>query len=399
VLSLEGPRVTERSRFKLWRRRVLRGLAALAVALAFAALVSGWRAFGHRATGARLARVEASPNHRDGRFVNPEPLENDGWLMLTDTFRGDPNATPRTPVPFDAGAHTRLAKPAASGLRATWLGHSTTLLELGSHRVLTDPIWSERASPLASLGPRRSHPPPLALADLPPLDAVLISHDHYDHLDFETISALRERVPKFIVPLGIGAHLAYWGVAESRIVELDWWQRVILAPDLEIVCVPARHATGRVLLDNDAKEWAGYALLSGSHRVYFSGDTGLFPALREIGQKFGPFDLTLIEIGQYGRSWPDWHLGPEQAVRAHQWVRGKVMLPIHWATFTLAFHGWTEPVERALAAARAAGVTLVAPKPGQSIEPSVPEPLVRWWPNLPWRTAAEDPIVATQVMP
>jgi L-ascorbate metabolism protein UlaG (beta-lactamase superfamily) len=399
VLSPEGPRVTDRPRFKRWRRRVLRGLAALVLALVLAALVSGWRAFGHRATGARLARVEASPNHRDGRFVNPEPLRNDGWLMLTDTFRGDPNATPQTPVPVDTGVRARVAKPAASGLRVTWLGHSTTLIELGAHRVLTDPVWSERASPLASLGPRRSHPPPLALADLPPLDAVLISHDHYDHLDFETISALRERVPKFIVPLGIGAHLAYWGVAESRIVELDWWQRVTLAPDLEIVCVPARHATGRVLFDNDEKEWAGYALLSGSHRVYFSGDTGLFPGLREIGQKLGPFDLTLIEVGQYGRSWPDWHLGPEQALRAHQWVRGKVMLPIHWATFTLAFHGWTEPVERALVAARAAGVTLVVPKPGQSIEPSVPEPPVRWWPNLPWRTAAEDPIVATQVMP
>jgi L-ascorbate metabolism protein UlaG (beta-lactamase superfamily) len=149
-------------------------------------------------------------------------------------------------------------------------------------------------------------------------------------------------------------------------------------------------------VDDDQDLWAGYALIGPQHRVYYSGDTGLFPMMREIGARFGPFDLTMIEVGQYNRAWPDWHIGPEQAVRAHQLVRGRVLLPVHWATFTLAYHGWTEPIERALAAAKSAGVAIVAPMPGQSIEPSKPPAVVRWWPKLPWRTGAQDPIVSSQ---
>lgn len=378
-------------------RYALRGSLTLLGLLVLLVLVDGWRAFGKRATGARRARLEASPQVHDGRYTNPQKLVNDHWRSLTDAFHTSPDTSPKAPVPFRPVTRRALDVPAASGLRVTWLGHSTTLLELGGQRVLTDPVWSERVSPVDAVGPVRTHPPPLPLAELPPIDAVLISHDHYDHLDYPSIVALRERVRRFIVPLGVGAHLAYWGVPEERIVELDWWQAVTLGNNLEISAVPARHASGRMVVDDDAKGWNGYALVAGERRVYFSGDTGLFPALREIGARFGPFDLTLIEVGQYGRSWPDWHLGPEQAVRAHGWVRGKVMLPIHWATFTLAYHGWTEPIERTVAAAHADGVTLVAPLPGQSFEPSTPPPVTPWWPRLPWRSAKEDPIVATQV--
>jgi len=152
-----------------------------------------------------------------------------------------------------------------------------------------------------------------------------------------------------------------------------------------------------MIVDDDAKLWAGFAFVGAGHRVYYSGDTGLFPAMKEIGERLGPFELTLIEVGQYGRAWPDWHLGPEQAVLAHQWVRGGVMLPVHWGTFTLAFHAWTEPAERVLVAARAAGVTVALPKPGESFEPVAPPAVAKWWPSLPWKTAGEYPIVATQV--
>jgi L-ascorbate metabolism protein UlaG (beta-lactamase superfamily) len=286
--------------------------------------------------------------------------------------------------------------PPPSGLRVTWLGHSTLLLEIDGHRILTDPTWSERASPFGWAGPRRWFTPPIPIGALPHLDAIVISHDHYDHLDYPTIAALKDHDTRFVVPLGIGAHLAYWGVPESRIVELDWWERTKIG-DLEIVCSPARHASGRALYDDDAKLWAGWAFLGPVHRAYFSGDTGLFPALRDIGDRLGPFDVTMIEVGEYGRAWPDWHLGPEQAVTAHRMLKGRVMLPIHWGTFALAYHGWTEPIERAIVAAQAAGVTLVAPKPGQSFEPFAPPPIQRWWPDLPWRTAAEDPIVATKM--
>jgi L-ascorbate metabolism protein UlaG (beta-lactamase superfamily) len=227
---------------------------------------------------------------------------------------------------------------------------------------------------------------------------VVISHDHYDHLDQQAITAMRgERWERtmFVVPLGIGAHLAYWGVPEARIVELDWWQHTRVG-DLEITCTPARHASGRMVIDNDSKLWSGWALRGARHRVYYSGDTGLFPAMRDIGARLGPFDLTLIESGQYGRGWPDWHLGPEQAVRAHRLVRGRVMLPVHWGKLVLAYHGWTEPIERVLAAAAVTGVSVLAPRPGQSVEPEAPPARERWWPHVPWKTAAEEPIASTQ---
>jgi L-ascorbate metabolism protein UlaG (beta-lactamase superfamily) len=264
--------------------------------------------------------------------------------------------------------------------------------------VLTDPSWSERSSPISWLGPKRWFAPPIALGKLPKIDAVVISHNHYDHLDHRTIMAMREWSTVFIVPLGVGAHLAYWGVPEPRIVELDWWEQRQVGP-LTVVCTPARHAAGRSLWDRDQNLWAGYALLGAQHRVFFSGDTGMFTALKEIGSRFGPFDATLIEVGQYHGAWPDWHIGPEQAVRAHQWLRGDVLLPVHWGKLQLAYHGWTEPIERVLAAAAAAHVRVLAPMPGPSGEPTADPPPDRWWPNVPWQRADQAPIVSSRVEP
>jgi L-ascorbate metabolism protein UlaG (beta-lactamase superfamily) len=382
-----------------WRRRLWRGAqvaAALLVVVVTAAAIDGCSAFGRRAQGPRRARMQQSPQWRDGRFLNPQPLVNDGWGIVKGALHPSPDTTPARPVPAVAGERARFAAPPASGLRVTWLGHSSVLLEIDGLRVLTDPVWGERASPFGWVGPRRFYPAPLPFAELPAIDAVVISHDHYDHLDRGTIVAMKDWPTTFIVPLGLGAHLASWGVPEARIVELDWWERAQVR-GLTIVCTPARHASGRVLVDNDTKLWAGYALIGARHRVYFSGDTGIFPALREIGARLGPFDLTMIEAGQYDGSWPDWHIGPEQAVLAHQLVGGKVMLPIHWGLFALAYHGWTEPIERVLVAARTAGVTVLTPRPGQSLEPSAPPAFERWWPELPWRTAAQAPIVSTHM--
>ena len=387
-----------------WRRRLRRGAAGLGlfVVLGLTALiVDGCTAFGHRPTGARRERMLRSPQWKDGHFENPQPLWNNTWGAMTSMFHASPYASPVEAVPTETIDPARFAPPPASGLRVTWLGHATTLVEIDGHRVLTDPVWSERASPYNWVGPRRWYTPRIALSALPPIDAVVISHDHYDHLDHRTIIAMVKMADwsatKFVVPLGIGAHLAYWGVPESRIVELDWWERTRVG-DLEIVCVPARHASGRTMIsDRDRTLWAGYAFVGKRHRAYFSGDTGLFPAMREIGARLGPFDLTMIEVGQYNRAWPDWHIGPEQALIAHGMVRGKVMLPMHWGLFKLAPHGWTEPIERAVAAGGAAGATIVTPKPGGSVEPEAPPPSVRWWPSLPWVTAQQDPIKSTKV--
>jgi L-ascorbate metabolism protein UlaG (beta-lactamase superfamily) len=372
-------------------------LLALLLSASTVAIIDGWRAFGHRATGERRARMQRSPQWKDGKFHNPQPLINSAWGMMKGLLAASPHVGPSGPV---TAAETldpaRLRSAPPTGLRMTWLGHSTQLIEIDGHRILTDPVWSDRASPLDWIGPRRWYRPAIALGDLPPIDAVLISHDHYDHLDHRTLTAMKDWAKTtFIVPLGIGAHLAYWGIPESRIVELDWWERTRVG-QLEVVCTPARHASGRTVLF-DSTLWAGWALLGSPHRAFYSGDTGLFPAMREIGQRLGPFDVTSIEVGQYHSAWPDWHIGPEQAVLAHQLLRGKVLVPVHWGLFALAYHGWTEPAERVLAAAKKAGVTLVLPHPGQSIEPEAPAPPQRWWPELPWETAAQHPIVSSQM--
>ena len=375
------------------RSRRLWLIVPCALALVVAVAIASCAPFGGRASGTRLQRIERSPEWQGSHFENPQPLVNYVWGAIVTMATPDPNAEPHSPprtIPVEPG---RLASPPSSGLRVTWLGHSTMLLEVDGHRFLTDPVWSERVGPVTFAGPKRSFPPPLALRDLPPLDAVVISHDHYDHLDYGTIVALKDRDLKFVAPLGVGAHLERWGVPPSRIVELDWWGSHAFG-DLTLWAVPARHASGRALVDDGAKLWAGYAFLGARHRVYYSGDTGLFPGLRTIGERFGPFDLTMIEIGQYDRAWPDWHLGPEQAVEAHRRVRGAVMLPVHWGLFALAAHPWTEPIERALVAARDAGAVLISPRPGQSVEPTEEQPKERWWPTLSWRTAAEYPIVA-----
>ncbi len=382
-----------------WLRRAAQAAAVpfLLLALFLAVVVlDGWTAFGHRAEGPRLTRVQGSPQWSDGSFQNPQPLWNDAVGMLTHAADASPDGSPALPLPVIQVEPERFQTHPDSGLRVTWLGHSTLLIEIDGYRVLTDPVWGPRASPLTWLGPERWYAPLIELDDLPPLDAVLISHDHYDHLDLPTITALRDRDVRFITPLGVGAHLAYWGVPESRITELDWWDKTAVGK-LEIVATPARHASGRVLLDKDATLWASYALIGPERRAWFSGDTGLFPDLKTIGERLGPFDVTLIESGAYDAAWPDWHLGPEQAVLAHQLVRGDLLIPIHWGLFNLAYHAWTEPAERILAAADQRDVKTFIPRPGQSVEPAAPPDQERWWPDVPWRSAADAPVQATHV--
>jgi L-ascorbate metabolism protein UlaG (beta-lactamase superfamily) len=369
---------------------VLLSLAMLGIS------ADAWTALGKRAEGPRRQRMSRSPQWKSGGFENPQPLVNDLLGSVTAMFHLSPDVSPTDP-PMVAAIDPATFKTApGSGLRVTWLGHSTALVEIDGRRILTDPVWSDRVSPLTWLGPRRYSVPPISLEALPPIDAVVISHDHYDHLDHRTLLAMKDWSTTFFVPLGVGAHLAYWGIPEARIVELDWWERRSVGP-VEIVCTPARHASGRTLFDKDRTLWAGYALIGPRHRVYYSGDTGLFPAMKEIGTRLGPFDVTMIEVGQYHSAWPDWHIGPEQAVVAHRMLQGRALLPVHWGMFTLATHGWTEPIERVLAAAKESDQRVIAPMAGQSIEPTAPSEVDRWWPVLPWKTAAQDPIVSTQI--
>lgn len=359
-----------------------------------AGLLDAWADLGSLPRGARLERLARSPQYRDGRFVDTIPRVDPDIVLATRRWlRGTEHGVPSEPVPIVPRKAADFAGAPANGLRVTWFGHSTLLVEMEGKRVLFDPIWSERCSPSSFVGPKRFHAPPLPLAQLPPIDVVAISHDHYDHLDYETIVALARREPTFVVPLGVGAHLEYWGVSGDRVRELDWWEETSVR-GLRLVATPARHFSGRGL-GADRTLWAGWAVIGAERRVYYSGDTAMFEGFARIGEKLGPFDVTMIEAGAYDALWADVHLGPEQAVEAHRAVRGRLMIPVHWGTFNLALHGWTEPAERVLAAARAADVRVATPKPGQSIDPFAAPPVERWWPELPWRTAAEAPVVSS----
>lgn len=381
-----------------WLRRLL--LAVLIVAALAWAVIQFAPGFGGTPSGERLARMQRSPHWKDDRFLNLQPM----WSMYLrgSTADGKPGDLPgyqAPPAPTDDtqpmvhDSAERLARPIRSGLRVTWFGHSTALVEIDGVRVLVDPVWSERVTPLL-VGPKRWFKPLLPLETLRDVDAVVISHDHYDHLDMPTIRAMRDWKTRFVVPLGIGAHLERWGIPAERITELDWWESVDV-DDVNIVATPARHATGRVNPQRDRVLWAGYAMIGPKHRVWYSGDTGILDAFQQVGERYGPFDLTMVETGQYDWQWPDWHAGPEQAVLAHRWARGKTLMPVHWGLFTLAPHGWVEPPERVLAAAACQGVDVATPRPGVPWEPG--DATSPWWPrDLSWRTARQAPIISTR---
>jgi L-ascorbate metabolism protein UlaG (beta-lactamase superfamily) len=292
-------------------------------------------------------------------------------------FGGEERVPPR-PLPVVARSAADYAAPPTSGLRATWIGHASTLVEIDGHRLLTDPVWSERASPSTLVGPRRFHPPPLPIAALPPIDVVIISHDHFDHLDMATVQALAGRGTRFAVPLGVGAHLEAWSIPAGQITELDWGESVRVG-DLELLATPARHYSGRNPFRRDAMLWSSWVVKGPRHRLFFSGDSGYFDAFKAIGAAHGPFDLTLMKVGACDRTWQEIHMSPEEAVRAHVDLGGKLLLPVHWGTFQMAFHAWNAPAEEAVAAAAARGVAIAVPRPGQWVEASSPPPLEAWW--------------------
>jgi L-ascorbate metabolism protein UlaG (beta-lactamase superfamily) len=363
-------------------RRLLLPTALTAGGLAAALLARAARgvptALGARA-GALRAAAAASPHAADGRFANTATasvIAAGAAQVAVAMLRRGRAGRPARPGPL-IGSSTERPGPAAA-LAVTWFGHASALIEVDGHRVLVDPMWSERASPSRRLGPRRLHPVPAALAALPPVDAVLISHDHYDHLDVDTVRALvRLSAAPFVVPLGVGAHLRRWGVPDDRVVELDW-DGTHTVGALTLTCVEAQHFSGRGPARNTT-QWSSWAVAGPAHRVFFGGDTGYHPALAGIGARYGPFDLTLLPIGAYSRFWPDIHLDPEDAVRAHVDLRGGLFVPVHWGTFDLGFHGWAEPVQRLLAAAAAAGVAVAVPRPGERLDPATSGGTPDWW--------------------
>ncbi|MBX7268032.1 MBL fold metallo-hydrolase [Micromonospora sp. Llam7] len=366
-------------------RRISRSAAGLAALAGLAGVAWAARnipaALGGQLAGARAERAARSPQFRDGTFHNragtrttvPAPDRN----LLRELIFGKQQRRPTAPVP--------LVRPAAeTGIESTrelnvvWYGHASALIEIEGRRVLLDPVWSDRCSPSAAVGPRRLHEPPVRLDELPRIDAILISHDHYDHLDMATVRELtaRQSAP-FLVPLGVGAHLDRWGVPADRIIELDWSQTHRVA-DLEITCTAAQHFSGRGLRRNGTL-WSSWVVAGRQRKVYYTGDSGYFDGYAEIGTAHGPFDVTLMQIGAYDRAWPSIHMFPEEAVSAHLELRGGLFVPVHWATFNLALHDWSEPVDRLWAETKARDVRLAVPRPGERVVVDDPPPVDGWW--------------------
>jgi L-ascorbate metabolism protein UlaG (beta-lactamase superfamily) len=350
------------------------------------------RVLGRRPEGLRLERIQASPRWRGGAFRNLHPVlpglrdANAPFPSLRD-FLGRPGRrVPPGPLPAVNPLEAWTRRP-ATGLRATWLGHSTVLIEIDGLRVLTDPVWGARASPLRLAGPKRFQPVPVRLRALPPVDVVLITHDHYDHLDYPTIRALARTGVPFVTSLGVGAHLESWGVPAERIVELDWWESHTLpGAELTITAAPSQHFSGRGLKDRNATLWSSLAVRSRRHAVFFSGDTGLTTEYRTIRERLGPFDLVMLEVGAFHPAWGDIHLGPENALEALALLGGGALLPVHWGTFSLAMHAWDDPAETLLALAPRRDARLVMPRLGEPVEPARVERVVPWWRGVDQRT-------------
>ncbi len=383
------------------RRWILR-LFALGLSVSTGGFgIAWWTAtpdIGAKAEGARLERMQASAQWDGASFANPLAQVDGpmGEVLGKELGGGSEHQTPEAALPVVSRTGAELAALPESGLRVTWLGHSTMLVDVDGARILVDPVWGQRASPWSSMGPERWYAPPLPLDELPEVDAVIISHDHYDHLDLPTVLALKDRIPRWLVPLGIGAHLEHWGVPPERITEVDWWDEVEVS-GVQLTATPARHFSGRWLDRFSSTLWVGWAMVGPEHRVFYSGDTALHPGLEEIGERLGPFDITMMDSGAYDSTWTDVHLGPEQTVVAHRMVKGDVLLPVHWGLFDLGNHAWTEPMERVLSAAERKGVRVVSPRPGESVELADVESFEPWWPSIPTATLEEDPVWSTSV--
>lgn len=315
--------------------------------------------------------------------VNPRALPSQPAWKIWSRFLGSapPGTTPVDAIPVRPLTRAALDTLDPQANHVVRLGHSSHLLKLRGRYWLIDPVFGERVSPVSFAGPRRFHPPPLALQDLPPIEGLVLSHDHYDHLDLPTIQFLNGRVQRYFVPLGVGARLRDMGVAPDRIQEFDWWQQASHA-GVQITATPAQHFSGRSLWDRNSTLWAGWVLHSGEQRIFYSGDTGYFDGFRQIGERLGPIDIALMENGAYDAYWPSVHMQPEETVQAFQDLGARLLYLVHNSTFNLAFHTWQDPLERVAALAQAKGLALATPEIGEVLTIGQPRTNVLWWKGL-----------------
>jgi L-ascorbate metabolism protein UlaG (beta-lactamase superfamily) len=361
------------------------------------------KSFGTKPAGLRLERMKASKLWGGESFRNVHPVlpglrdPKAPFPTVSDFLCGGERRVPQGPLPSMNPTETWLKRP-GTGLRATWLGHSTVLIEIDGLRVLTDPVWGPRASPSRHVGPKRFQPVPVPLRALPPVDLVVISHDHYDHLDYPTIRELALREVPFVTSLGVGAHLEAWGIPAGRITELDWWESHALpGAELTVTAAASQHFSGRRFKQRNPTLWSSLVIRSQRHAVFFSGDTGLTTEYATIRERLGPFDLVMLEVGAFHPAWGDIHLGPQNALEALSLLGGGPFLPIHWGTFALAMHAWDQPAETLLALSPKRSVQLVMPRLGEPVEPAHAERALPWWRAV--EAAGRSPVESILTLP
>jgi L-ascorbate metabolism protein UlaG (beta-lactamase superfamily) len=326
-------------------------------------------------------KIEGSPEYNDGKYNDMGIALNLSFTEFASTtwdfLFSDNNRTPDTELPIKQVDLSDFNNPGSDQLNVTWLGHSSLMINIDGYKILADPVFEKRIS---VLGPTRFNGDvPLDIRQVPPVDAVIISHDHYDHLNKLSVQGLMDKADRFIVPLHVGALLIDWGVPREKIIELDWWQETKLDQNLMIAATPAQHFSGRGITDRNKTLWASWVIEAPSHKIFFSGDSGYFGGFKQIGDRYGPFDMTFIECGAYGKSWPKVHMFPEQTVQAHLDLKGNVLHPIHWGTFNLALHPWYEPMERLTHAADFININTATPIVGETTVYGMRIPTARWW--------------------
>lgn len=350
--------------------------------------------------GLRGERVKASRQYRDGAFRNTSGLgprmQGSSLPVIGEFFFGGKNRVPRGQLPVESPLEA-WARPASSGFRVTWLGHSTLLLELDGFRVLTDPVFGDRASPFSFAGPKRFHAVPASIGQLPPLNAVLLSHNHFDHLCAASMREIAKLHVPVITSLGVGAELERLGVDPAVVTELDWWESHTLpGGGLTFTAAPAQHFSGRGMLDRNTTLWSSWSIATANRKVFFSGDTGLTDEFVDIGKRLGPFDVTMLEVGAWHPAWGTIHLGPENALRAFEMLGGGTLLPVHWGTFDLALHAWDEPAETLFGLAQQKGARLLTPLLGRPFEPAHVEAPNPWWRAVSANASRERSVARSQ---